>query len=155
MPFDPDELLEPGWRKKLAPVLNQMPELQTVRRVEKTLKGAQLADTLYVFPISRTGAPGTNGGTGGVGGDGEISSADSVFANLRLWQDTNHNGVSEPDELRALGSSGLESLSLQYKESGRRDRYGNQFRYRGKVYGGGRSDLGRWVYDVFLVTKPE
>jgi hypothetical protein len=92
-----------------------------------------------------------NGGNG----DGEISAADSVFASLRLWQDANHNGVSEPDELRALGSAGLESLSLQYRESGRRDRYGNQFRYRGKVYGGGHSDLGRWVYDVFLVTKSE
>ena len=83
--------------------------------------------------------------------DGVIDSRDSIFNNLRLWQDKNHNGVSEPDELHTLASLNLEALELDFKESRRVDRYGNQFKYRAKVRDTIYGTVGRWAWDVFLV----
>jgi hypothetical protein len=83
--------------------------------------------------------------------DGVISSSDSIFASLRLWQDTNHNGISEPSELHSLSQLGLASLDLEYNESKRTDQHGNKFLYRAKVKNVHGADIGRWAWDVFLV----
>jgi hypothetical protein len=88
-----------------------------------------------------------NGGNG----DGKISGPDAVFTSLRLWLDANHNGVSEDGELRSLASLNIASVSLDYRDSKRRDRHGNVFRYRAKVDGTGHNKVGRWAWDVFLV----
>jgi hypothetical protein len=86
-----------------------------------------------------------NGGNG----DGWIDGNDSVYARLRLWVDRNHDGVSQPRELLTLASQDLRRLSLDFRDSRRRDRWGNQFRWKSRIVG----LQSRWAYDVVLLVE--
>jgi hypothetical protein len=85
--------------------------------------------------------------------DGKLDGRDSIFPMLLLWRDTNHNGVSEAEEMHRLQSLNVSSIEIDYKESKRRDDWGNWFRYRAKVRDGRGADAGRWAWDVILRSK--
>jgi hypothetical protein len=85
--------------------------------------------------------------------DGVIDKNDSVFARLKLWQDKNHNGRSETGELHSLPEMGLKKLELYYTISDKTDQYGNEFRYRARVLDTHDAQLGRWAWDVFLLSS--
>jgi len=95
-----------------------------------------------------------NGGNG----NGEIDDGDAVFSKLRLWIDSNHDGICQPNELHTLSELGVSSISLQYRLSKYEDQYGNIFRYRSRVNSGEPSNeaqVGKVAFDVFLATTPK
>ena len=98
--------------------------------------------------LSQYDAP-QNGGNG----DGVLDQHDGTFDSLRLWQDTNHNGISEVSELHSLRQLGLRSIDLDYKLARRKDKNRNTFRYRAKVLDVRGAQLGRWAFDVFLDAR--
>ena len=67
-------------------------------------------------------------------GDGAVTSGDGLWSALRLWVDRNHNGRSDDGELLSLESQAIVGIDLAYRESRRRDRFGNELRYRSRVH---------------------
>ena len=87
----------------------------------------------------------------GGNGDGMLSTADAVYASLRLWLDSSHDGLAQPDELLPLSLAGIAGLDLSPIVSERRDRYGNRLHWAAAVYWnrGGRSLA---AVDVLFLT---
>jgi hypothetical protein len=85
-----------------------------------------LPDTRNGFDALQRTAMATNGGIKRA----TVSSDDPVYARLLLWTDRNHNGMSEPDELRPAGEI-LSDIGLGYFAHDRADRFGNLFLYEG------------------------
>lgn len=85
-----------------------------------------------------------------------IDDNDQIFAELRLWQDVDHDGVSQPRELHTLTELGVAGISLAYAEARGVDQHGNSFRYKAAVYGTPGSPVGMTAWDVWLVgVRPE
>lgn len=83
--------------------------------------------------------------------DRVINAEDAIFNRLRLWTDNDHDGISQQEELRTLTSAGLVAISLDYRESKRADKFGNEFRYwvRSEWLGG----KVQTIWNVFLTAE--
>ncbi len=92
---------------------------------------------------------------GGGNEDGVIDAKDNVWSSLRVWIDSNHDGISQRSELFTLDQVGIHSIDLKYTEDKHKDQYGNAFRYKGSLESDNRNgtDIDPTIYDVFLVSK--
>jgi len=86
-------------------------------------------------------------------GDGVIDASDPIWSSLLLWTDLNHDGISQRSELALLSGSTVTAIGLDYHWTGRRDEWGNAFRYESRVWidSGRRHPTPRPVYDVYFV----
>ena len=57
--------------------------------------------------------------------DGLITAADAIWPQLRIWLDTNADGISTPDEMRTLRSYGITALETIPKQRRYFDAAGN------------------------------
>jgi hypothetical protein len=58
---------------------------------------------------------------------------DELFQRLVLWTDANHNGISDAGELRPIRDL-VSDIGLAFTKHHRKDRHGNESRYRGFVH---------------------
>jgi hypothetical protein len=65
--------------------------------------------------------------------DGIISAVDEVFSSLRVWIDSNSDGISTEAELHTLTSLGIESISTHYQVTPSLDANGVEHREFGEV----------------------
>lgn len=79
--------------------------------------------------------------------DGEITPNDPIWSELNVWFDKNHNGISEQDEVVSLTAAGVSSINLKHNSVGKKDKFGNEFRFRSKVQLLDGSSV--FSYDVF------
>ena len=87
-------------------------------------------------------------------GDGVINAEDNPWwEKLRVWIDTNHNGIVDSGELRTLDALGITGISLAYTHSPKTDQYGNQFKLKGTFLHAPDDRVDRVIYDVYLTTQ--
>ena len=77
------------------------------------LDGEELNGFLALAEFDKT----YNGGNEDV----KINRQDMMFAFLRLWKDTNHNGISEAGELHTLDDLDVRAIDLDHRQSRRTD----------------------------------
>ncbi len=87
--------------------------------------------------------------------DGVVDRRDGAWSTLLLWTDRNHDGWTTPDELQGIGSSVVTALETDYRTIGKRDQWGNLFRYASKFrLREGNKERERKYYDVFFRSEP-
>lgn len=95
----------------------------------------------------------------GGNGDGRISAGDRVWSRLRLWVDTDHDGVCVAAEIGPIAQYGVVEVPLTYTVHEEVDRSGNVHRLRGSyqriMRSNGRPRLERFaLHDVFFRALP-
>lgn len=82
-------------------------------------------------------------------GDTIVDVADPAWTQLLLWVDRNHDGSSTADELQPIASSIVTGLETDYRRVGRRDQWGNIFRFTSHAR---FAESRRTYYDIYLVV---
>jgi hypothetical protein len=82
-------------------------------------------------------------------GDGVINAQDTKWRALLLWYDRDHDGTSMPVELMPVSTSNIISIGTAYRSIGRRDAFGNMFRYAGQITLAAGT---RQAYDVYFLA---
>jgi hypothetical protein len=110
------------------------------------MSNGHLASNGFEALIDLDGGPGVS--------DGQISPSDASYSLLRLWFDDNHDGVSQPNELRSLADSGVTALFTEYRETPRMDNNGNYYWLQGEAlvtkHG---SEQRHKMFDVMLIAQ--
>lgn len=91
----------------------------------------------------------------GGNGDGIVDARDAIWPALRVWSDTNHDGISQANELRSLAEANVLRIDTRYYLARRRDSFGNQFRFRGRCLITAPNGVAHdhMTYDVFFITE--
>lgn len=79
--------------------------------------------------------------------DGIISAEDEVWSKLRVWVDSNHDGISQPDELLTMEQAGIVWISLEHRFDPHTDQWGNVYGLEGGLC---RSAGKQTIWDVWL-----
>jgi serine-aspartate repeat-containing protein C/D/E len=65
--------------------------------------------------------------------DGIVSSKDRGFDSLKIWKDSNSNGITDAGELQSLSVFGIKSLNVAHNNTFELDKQGNIMGERGSV----------------------
>lgn len=89
-------------------------------------------------------------------GDGHLDAADPAFSSLLLWTDSNHDGISQPEELQTVNQAGVRRIDLDYRRSRRTDQHGNIFAFLGRAWKAGPHGALHPIvtWDVFFSKVP-
>lgn len=83
-------------------------------------------------------------------GDGAVRRTDTAWSSLLLWEDLNHDGISDPIELVPISRSDILVLGTEYDYTRRLDPNGNALRYRSFLRERHRTAP---YYDVFFLSE--
>lgn len=83
--------------------------------------------------------------------DGVVDAQDPAWSKLSLWFDRDHDGQSA-SELVPIFATDVIAIGTHYRWSGRKDRHGNAFRYKGDLV---LTNGVRKYYDVYLRTSAQ
>jgi hypothetical protein len=61
--------------------------------------------------------------------------------------------MSTPDELQRLNDSVVAAFETHHRATGRKDQWGNEYRYNARVHLRAATEPQRAYYDVFFVTE--
>ena len=118
--------------------------------------GGELFGDRTVLPDGSTAASGFQALAGlDDNEDGILDSQDKGFQELKVWMDTNHNGISEEEELYSLEHFGISSIDLNYSQVNRVDENGNWMKAGSNLFGQNANyNIGEYDFNIdFSDTK--